>query len=215
MELYEVLNCYCNRNSGAVSKEDKRKYSYMLRRLFSAQFPIQCELVNRLDSDPLIDAELIAMLAMRFNGLPSFLKTRIDQKKKKETIRTYYEDEVLNKYMEINECGIREVEEAYAINKTELDNALKLIKFNFFNNKEKVIVNKNTDKVLIMEVNTKFNINETVWVVSDNKVIQQKVRGIEISVEKKVITITYSLLDDSKYTETELYKTKQELIDAL
>lgn len=22
-ELYEVLNCYCNRNSGAVSKEDK------------------------------------------------------------------------------------------------------------------------------------------------------------------------------------------------
>ena len=66
-----------------------------------------------------------------------------------------------------------------------------------------------------MEVNTKFNINETVWVVSDNKVIQQKVRGIEISVEKKVITITYSLSDDSKYTETELYKTKQELIDAL
>ena len=146
MELYEVLNCYCNRNSGAVSKEDKRKYSYMLRRLFSAQFPIQCELVNRLDSDPLVDAEIIAMLAMRFNGLPNFLKTRIDQKKKKETIRTYYEDDVLNKYMEINECGIREVEEAYAINKTELDNALKLIKSNFFNNKEKVLVDKNTNK---------------------------------------------------------------------
>ena len=118
----------------------------MLRRLFSAQFPIQCELVNRLDSDPLVDAEIIAMLAMRFNGLPSFLKTRIDQKKKKETIRTYYEDDVLNKYMEINECGIREVEEAYAINKTELDSALKLIKSNFFNNKEKVLVNKTTNK---------------------------------------------------------------------
>lgn len=146
MELYEVLNCYCNRNSGAVSKEDKRKYSYMLRRLFSAQFPQQCELVNRLDSDPLVDAELIALLALRFNGLPAFLKTRIDQKKKKETIRTYYEDEVLNKYMEINECGIREVEEAYAVNKTEVDNALKLIKSNFFNNKEKVLVNKNTNK---------------------------------------------------------------------
>ena len=118
----------------------------MLRRLFAAQFPIQCELVNRLDSDPLVDAEIIAMLAMRFNGLPNFLKTRIDQKKKKETIRTYYEDEVLNKYMEINECGIREVEEAYAINKAEVDNALKLIKTNFFNNKEKVIVQKNTEK---------------------------------------------------------------------
>jgi hypothetical protein len=48
--------------------------------------------------------------------------------------------------MEINECGIREVEEAYEINKTELDNALKLIKSNFFNNKEKVLVQKNTEK---------------------------------------------------------------------
>ena len=146
MELYEVLNCYCNRNSGAVSKEDKRKFSYMLRRLFAAQFPIQCELVNRLDSDPLVDAELIALLAMRFNGLPAFLKTRIDQTKKKESIRKFYEDDVLNKYMEINECGIREVEDAYAINKGELDWALKLIKSNFFNNKEKVLVSKNTEK---------------------------------------------------------------------
>ena len=146
MELYEVLNCYCNRNSGAVTKEDKRKYSYMLRRLFSAQFPIQCELVNRLDSDPVVDAELVALLAMRFNGLPGFLKTRIDQKKKKENIRTHYEDEVLAKYMEINECGIRELEEAYAIDKGQVDWALKLIKSNFFNNKDKVIVEKNTNK---------------------------------------------------------------------
>ena len=145
-ELYEVLNCYCNRNSGAVSKEDKRKYSYMLRRLFAAQFPIQCELINRLDTDPLIASEIVAMLAMRYNGLPNFLKTRIDQKKKKETIRTYYEDDVLNKYMEINECGIREVEEAYGVNKDEVDKALKLIKSNFFNNKEKVLVDKNVNK---------------------------------------------------------------------
>lgn len=146
MELFEVLNCYCNRNSGAVSKEDKRKYSYMLRRLFSAQFPIQCELINRLDTDPLAASEIVAMLAMRYNGLPNFLKTRIDQKKKKETIRTYYEDDVLNKYMEINECGIREVEEAYGVNKDEVDKALKLIKSNFFNNKEKVLVDKNVNK---------------------------------------------------------------------
>ena len=144
MELYEVLGCYCNRNSGAVSKDDKRKYSYMLRRLFAAQFPIQCELVNRLDSDPLIDAELIALLAMRFNGLPAFLKIRVDQTKRKESIRKYYEDCVIDKYMEINECGIREVEEAYYYDRDALDNAMKLIKKNFFNNKEKVIVKKIT-----------------------------------------------------------------------
>ena len=83
---------------------------------------------------------------MRFNGLPNFLKIRVDQTKKKESIRKFYEDDVLNKYMEINECGIREVEEAYAINKTEVDKALKLIKTNFFPDKEKVIINKNNMK---------------------------------------------------------------------
>ena len=140
-ELFEVLNCYCNRNSGAVTKDEKRKYSYMLRRLFSAQFPIQCELVNRLDSDPLVDAEVIALLALRFNGLPNFLKVRIDQKKKKESIRKYYGDDVVAKYMEINECGIREVEEAYSINKEEMDKAMKLIKTNFFAEKKSTIVN--------------------------------------------------------------------------
>lgn len=146
MELFEVLNCYCNRNSGAVTKDDKRKFSYMLRRLFSAKFPIQCELVNRLDSDPLVDAELISLLALRFNGMPDFLKIKIDQKKKKETIRTFYEDEVLAKYMEINECGIREVEEAYAINKKEVDYALKLIKNTLFDGKDNVIVKKKKEE---------------------------------------------------------------------
>lgn len=146
MEFYETLQCYCNRNSGAVSKDDKKKYSFLLKRLFSIKFPIQCEMLNRLDSDPLVDAEMIALLAMRFNGIPDFLKLRIDQKKKKEDIRKYYEDDVLDRYMEINECGMREVMEAYQFDQKSIDFALKLIKSNFFNNKDKVIVNKNINK---------------------------------------------------------------------
>lgn len=143
-ELFEVLNCYCNRNSGAVTKEEKRKYSYLLRRLFSSSFPLQCELINRLDTDAVSASTIIALLASRYNGLPPFLKIRVDQTKKKETIRKYYEDDVIDKYMEINECGIREVEEAYYYNKSELDTAMKLIKKNFFNNKDKVIIKKVT-----------------------------------------------------------------------
>ena len=146
MEFYEILQCYCNRNSGAVTKEDKKKYSFLLKRLFSANFPIQCEMLNSLDSDPLVDAEMIALIAMRFNGIPDFLKLKIDQRKKKEDIRKFYEDDVLNKYMEINECGIREFIEAYEFDQKDVDNALKLIKLNFFNNKDKVIVEKQTKK---------------------------------------------------------------------
>lgn len=142
MELYEVLNAYCSRSSSSVSKEDKRRYSYMLRRLFSSMYPIQCSLINNINIDPVCSSNIIALLSTRYNGLPDFLKIRVDQKKKKESIRKYYEDDVLQKYMEINQCGIREVEEAYMFNKSSLDNALKLIKKTFFDNKDKVIVDK-------------------------------------------------------------------------
>lgn len=144
MELYEVLNNFCSRNSGAVSKDDKKKYSYMLRRLFSSQYPMQCDIINRLDSDALCSSNIIALLASRYNGIPAFLRTRIDQKKKKETIYKFFEDDVINKYMDINECGIREVEEAYDFCPEEINKVMKLIKSNYFNNKDKVIVKKVT-----------------------------------------------------------------------
>ena len=144
MEFWEYLQRICHRDSGSISKEDKRKYSFLSRRLFAAQFPIQCELINRLDVDPVAASTIVSLLASRYTGLPSFLKIRVDQTKRKESIRKYYEDCVIDKYMEINECGIREVEEAYYYDRDALDNAMKLIKKNFFNNKEKVIVKKIT-----------------------------------------------------------------------
>ena len=66
-----------------------------------------------------------------------------------------------------------------------------------------------------MEVQTKFNINDTVWVV-DNKVTQRRITGIEISVEDPALPkITYTTISDIKYPEQDVFKTKQELIDSL
>jgi hypothetical protein len=142
MELYEVLNLYCHRNSGAVPSVDKKKHSFMLKRLFAAQYPIQCNLVNNLDSDPEVASNLVALLATRYTDLPPFLKLKVSQKKKKESILSKYEDEVLNKYMEINEIGFRELEEAHMFNEAEVEKSLNLIKKNYFENKDKVIVKK-------------------------------------------------------------------------
>jgi hypothetical protein len=67
-----------------------------------------------------------------------------------------------------------------------------------------------------MEVNSKYNINDNVWVVCDNKVVQQKIRGVEISAyDEDYVEIIYSLLNDQKYLENAVFKTKQELIDSL
>ena len=66
-----------------------------------------------------------------------------------------------------------------------------------------------------MEVNSKYNINDTVWVVSRNKVIQQKIQGIEITADKDKAEIEYTFIGGSKLPEDRVFKTKQELIDSL
>ena len=67
-----------------------------------------------------------------------------------------------------------------------------------------------------MEIQTKFNSNDTVWVVVDNKVTQRRITGIEISVEDPTLPkITYATIGDIKYPEQDVFKTKQELIDSL
>ena len=85
-------------------------------------------------------------MATRYNGIPNFLKLRVDQKKKKESIRKYFEDDVINKFMEINECGIREVEEMFSIDRDGIMQMMKLIKQTFFDNSDKVIVEKKKEE---------------------------------------------------------------------
>ena len=49
-----------------------------------------------------------------------------------------------------------------------------------------------------MEVNSKYNINDTVWVVNRNKVIQQKIQGIEITADKDKAEIEYTFIGGGK-----------------
>ena len=71
-----------------------------------------------------------------------------------------------------------------------------------------------------MEVNSKYNINDTVWVVNRNKVIQQKIQSVETTSyvnEKEIVKteIEYTFIGGGKLPEHSVFKTKQELIDTL
>ena len=71
-----------------------------------------------------------------------------------------------------------------------------------------------------MEVNSKYNINDTVWVVNRNKVIQHKIQSVETTSyvnEKEIVKteIEYTFIGGSKLPEDRVFKTKQELIDTL
>ena len=71
-----------------------------------------------------------------------------------------------------------------------------------------------------MEVNSKYNINDTVWVVNRNKVIQQKIQSVETTSyvnEKEIVKteIEYTFIGGDKLPEDRVFNTKQELIDTL
>ena len=71
-----------------------------------------------------------------------------------------------------------------------------------------------------MEVNSKYNINDTVWIVNRNKVIQQKIQSVETTSyvnEKEIVKteIEYTFIGGGKLSEDRVFNTKQELIDTL
>ena len=66
-----------------------------------------------------------------------------------------------------------------------------------------------------MEVYSKYNINDIVWIINRNKVIQQKIQSVEITADKDKAEIEYTFIGGGKLPEDKVFKTKQELIDSL
>ena len=68
-----------------------------------------------------------------------------------------------------------------------------------------------------MEVNTKFEIGDVVWIIDNNKPMQLKITGINISINDNCVAdIEYCLHHgDRKIPENKAFKTKEELIASL
>lgn len=70
-----------------------------------------------------------------------------------------------------------------------------------------------------MNIKTQYNINNTVYFIHNNKVWEGIVKRISIIVENNSIVITYKVqYTDWKYKlvkESQVYNTKQELLDSL
>lgn len=68
-----------------------------------------------------------------------------------------------------------------------------------------------------MIIETKFNINDEVWLIDSNIVTKRNVTEIEINIDNSNLTfIRYKLnFCENRYLEKELFKTKEELIASL
>ena len=66
-----------------------------------------------------------------------------------------------------------------------------------------------------MEVNTKFNIGDQVWLVDANKVVMRLVTGVVILMEGDTLEVKYSTWGNENIPETLLFKTKKDLLESL
>jgi len=66
-----------------------------------------------------------------------------------------------------------------------------------------------------MEVNTKFNVGDQVWLVESNKVVMGLIDKLVINWEGDTVDIKYSTNGSSDIPEHLLFKTKNELLESL
>ena len=66
-----------------------------------------------------------------------------------------------------------------------------------------------------MEVNTKFDIGDQVWIIDANKVVKILVTGLVISLEGDTTEVKYSTWGNKDIPENLLFKTKKELLESL
>lgn len=72
-----------------------------------------------------------------------------------------------------------------------------------------------------MEIKTKFNLGQKVYLLWNNKVIRPQIEGISVRVNalgngEKDISITYELVGlDKRFDEEVLFATKEELLQSL
>ncbi len=66
-----------------------------------------------------------------------------------------------------------------------------------------------------MEVETKFNIGDNVYFITDNKVQKMDITGISISVNGNESNIEYTLHFDTNINENLVFASKEELLKSL
>lgn len=76
-----------------------------------------------------------------------------------------------------------------------------------------------------MEIKTKYNIGDEVYFIHNNKVNNSRIKSIEVTcisnydalypTEPKVVITYHVMINNTRYCEYDLFKTKEELINSL
>lgn len=142
MELYDMIKCMCTKNSSSIQDADKRKNSFILKRLYSAKYPIACFMLNDLSTDPIISVNILCEISKQFNNVPDFLNLKVSQKKKKSSIYKGFEGNIIDKCCELEQCSVNDLQLAYDMYEDDVKKHLKLVEETFFPKEEKIVKQK-------------------------------------------------------------------------
>lgn len=131
MDLFDYIKCLFSQSSEYENLPDyvKKKHTFMVTRFFSIQYPIQAQLFNKLNIDPIGVSHSWRKIGIRYKKTPGWIFTKTTKNTVKKSAYTPSE-EAVSLYLKINEIGMREYKDAMLFNLDKITLDLKQIQKN-------------------------------------------------------------------------------------
>jgi hypothetical protein len=112
MDLFDYIKCLFSQSKDFENLPDyvKKKHAFMTNRFLSINYPIQAEMFNKLNINPVGVADSWRKVGIRHKRTPGWVFTQTKKKAKDSTYSP--SEEVLSLYLKMNEIGMREYKDA-------------------------------------------------------------------------------------------------------
>jgi hypothetical protein len=127
MDLFDYIKCLFSQSKDFENLPDyvKKKHAFMTNRFLSINFPIQAEMFNKMNINPVGVADSWRKVGIRHKRTPGWIFTKTKKKAKESTYSP--SDETLSLYLKMNEIGMREYKDAMKYDPEKVTADLKTI----------------------------------------------------------------------------------------
>jgi len=112
-KLFDFVRVFFNepQNYKKLTQYQKSRHAFMINRFFSIKYPVQAAIFNKVGMDAAGIIDCWYMVAQQYRKTPGWIFTKT-AKSEKDKKRYMPEDEVLDMYLQINEIGMKEYQDA-------------------------------------------------------------------------------------------------------
>lgn len=127
MDLFDYIKCIFSQSKDYENLPDyvKKKHAFMTNRFLSIQYPIQADMFNKININPVGIADSWRKVGIRHKRTPGWIFTKT-KKKPKDSVYAPSE-EALTFHLKINEIGMREYRDAMKYEPEKITSDLKTI----------------------------------------------------------------------------------------